>query len=95
MAGERNAGGPGGRWPPPRPPGAPVDDGVTSEDTTVLPAHDITYQVGTLAADSYTFFIPVADNRMDVRLVPRAKSDKPVVNALRHSGSSEVRIVAD
>jgi malectin (di-glucose binding ER protein)/BACON domain-containing protein len=56
---------------------------VIVEDTMVLPAHDITYQVGTLAADSYTFFVPVADNRMDVRLVPRAKSDKPVVNALR------------
>ena len=26
-----------GRWPPPRPPGAPPDDPATSEDTTVLP----------------------------------------------------------
>ncbi|HVU53133.1 MAG TPA: tetratricopeptide repeat protein, partial [Polyangia bacterium] len=26
-----------GRWPPPRPPGAPPDDPASSEDTTVLP----------------------------------------------------------
>ena len=26
-----------GRWPPPRAPGAPPDEAVSSEDTTVLP----------------------------------------------------------
>jgi hypothetical protein len=56
---------------------------VIIENTTVLPAHDIVYQVGTFAADSYTFFVPVADGRMDVRFVPNAKTDPPVVNALR------------
>ena len=45
---------------------------VIVENTTVLPAHDIAYDVGTFIADDHTFYVEVLDNRMDVRFVPRA-----------------------
>ena len=41
------------------------------------------YEVGTLAAESRTFFLNVTDGRMDLRLIPRAGSDLPVINAAR------------
>ena len=56
---------------------------VIVEDTLILPAHDIVYQVGTLAAESRTFFLSVTDGQMDIRLIPRAGSDLPVINAAR------------
>jgi hypothetical protein len=56
---------------------------VIVENTLVLPAHDIVYDVGTLAADDHAFFVEVTDGRLDVRFVPRAGSEKPVINALR------------
>jgi subtilisin family serine protease len=56
---------------------------VIAEQALLLPAHDIVYEVGGMAADSHTFFVAVQDNRMDLRFVQRAGSDKPVVNALR------------
>ena len=56
---------------------------VIAEDTVILPAHDIVYEVGTLAAESRTFFLNVTDGRMDLRLIPRAGSDLPVINAAR------------
>ena len=49
----------------------------------ILPAHDIVYQVGTLTAESRTFFLNVTDGQMDIRLIPRAGSDLPVINAAR------------
>lgn len=56
---------------------------VIIENTMVLPAHDIQYEVGRYAANPYKFFIEVTDQRMDVRFIPRANSLKPVINALR------------
>jgi len=56
---------------------------VIVEDTLILPAHDIVYEVGTLAAESRTFFLNVTDGRMDLRLIPRAGSDLPVISAAR------------
>ncbi len=56
---------------------------VIVEDSLILPAHDIVYEVGTLAAESRTFFLNVTDGRMDIRLIPRAGSDAPVINAAR------------
>ncbi len=56
---------------------------VIVESTVVLPAHDIVYEVGNLKADKHTFFIEVADGQMDVRLIPRAGSELPVVSSLR------------
>jgi len=58
---------------------------VIVENNLVLPAHDIRYEAGLLAADPWTFFVEVADGRLDVRFVPRAGYDKPVINALRVS----------
>jgi hypothetical protein len=56
---------------------------VIVEDTVILPAHDIVYQVGPLAAESRSFFLTVTDGQMDLRLIPRAGSDLPVINAAR------------
>jgi hypothetical protein len=56
---------------------------VIVENTLVLPAHDIVYDVGTFAADDHVFFVPVTDGRLDVRFVPRAGSKKPIINAIR------------
>lgn len=56
---------------------------VIVEDTTVLPAHDIAYEVGKFAAETRTFFVEVSDGRLDVRLIARKGYDKPVLNALR------------
>lgn len=56
---------------------------VIAEDSLLLPAHDIVYEVGTLHAESRTFFLDVTDGRMDIRLIPRAGSDPPVINAAR------------
>jgi subtilisin family serine protease len=56
---------------------------VIIENTLVLPAHDIVFEVGEFAADKQTFFIEVADGRLDVRLIPRAGFGKPVINSLR------------
>ena len=57
-------------------------DGIV-ENTLVLPAHDIRYEVGRFAADDQRFFVEVTDGRLDVRLVPRSGSQPPVLNALR------------
>lgn len=56
---------------------------VIVEQSLLLPAHDIYYEVGRRVADDHRFFIEVADGRLDVRLVPRAGAKKPVINALR------------
>jgi hypothetical protein len=56
---------------------------VIVENTTVLPAHDIAYEVGTFSADDHRFFVEVTDGRLDVRFIARAGSDKPIVNAVR------------
>lgn len=56
---------------------------VIVENTTVLPAHDIAFEAGTFKADDHTFFVEVLDNRLDVRFVPRAGSNPPIINALR------------
>jgi hypothetical protein len=58
---------------------------VIVENTTVLPAHDISYEVGTFRADSHTFFVEVTDKRMDLRLIERKGYAKPVINSLRIS----------
>lgn len=57
-------------------------DGIV-ENSLLLPAHDIQYEVGRYAADNQRFFIEVTDGRLDVRLVPRSGSRPPVINALR------------
>lgn len=56
---------------------------VIVEDTMVLPAHDIAYEVGRLTADDNRFFIEVADGRIDVRFIGRPDSEAAVINALR------------
>jgi subtilisin family serine protease len=56
---------------------------VIVEDTVVLPAHDVQYEVGRYAAEARTFFIEVVDGRLDVRLIKRSGSSAPILNALR------------
>ena len=56
---------------------------VIIENTLVLPALDIAYEVGVLKADKHTFFVEVTDGEMDVRLIARAGYDDPLINSLR------------
>lgn len=56
---------------------------VVIEDTMVLPAHDVDYEVGRFTADDNVFYIPVTDQRLDVRFIARAGFAKPVINAVR------------
>jgi subtilisin family serine protease len=56
---------------------------VIVENTLVLPAHDIQYEVGRYAADHQRFFVEVTDGRLDVRFIGRAGSRDPVINGLR------------
>jgi subtilisin family serine protease len=56
---------------------------VIIENALVLPAHDIVFEAGQFAADKQTFFIEVPDTRLDVRFIPRAGFDRPVINSLR------------
>jgi hypothetical protein len=56
---------------------------VLIKNNLVLPAHDITYEVGNLHADSHSFFVEVQDGKVDVRLVPRRGFGLPIINALR------------
>ena len=63
-------------------PGKRVFD-VIFENTLVLPAHDIFYEVGRYTAEAKTYFIEVTDGRADLRLIPRAGFQKPIINALR------------
>jgi subtilisin family serine protease len=56
---------------------------VVIEDTLVLPAHDIDYEVGRFAADDNVFFVEVLDETLDVRFIERAGFEKPAVNAIR------------
>jgi hypothetical protein len=56
---------------------------VVIEDSMVLPAHDVEYEVGRFAADDNVFFIPVSDQRLDVRFIARAGYAKPAINAIR------------
>ena len=54
---------------------------VENDPGAPRPRHRL--RVGRYAADDHTFFLEVTDGRMDIRLIPRAGSAKPVINALR------------
>lgn len=56
---------------------------VVIENTEVLPAHDIRFEVPTRSADLHTFFVEVTDSRLDIRLIPNVGFADPVINALR------------
>jgi subtilisin family serine protease len=56
---------------------------VIAEQTLLLPAHDISGEVGTYNADDHTVTVAVTDGQLNVRLVPRAGSAVPILNGLR------------
>jgi hypothetical protein len=56
---------------------------VIAEQSLLLPAHDISGEVGTFNADEHTVSVVVTDGQLNVRLVPRAGSAVPIVNGLR------------
>ena len=56
---------------------------VIAEQSLLLPAHDISGEVGTFNADEHTLSVVVTDGQLNVRLVPRAGSAVPIVNGLR------------
>lgn len=56
---------------------------ILLEGEIELYAHDVALAVGSFAADQHTFFVPVTDGQLNVRLFPLRRSDKPIINALR------------
>jgi hypothetical protein len=56
---------------------------VIVEGSLVLPALDIALEVGSVAADQHTLFLPVTDGQLNVRFVERTGFELPVVNAIR------------
>lgn len=40
------------------------------EGSLVLPAHDITYEVGNRSADDHEFLVGVSDGQLSIRFVP-------------------------
>jgi hypothetical protein len=65
-----------------RPPNTRIFD-VNVEGSLVLPALDIAAEVGSLAADQHTFFLPVTDGQLNVRFVAKRGYQQPIVNAIR------------
>lgn len=47
---------------------------VIGEDSILLPAHDVTYEVGRFAADDNRFFLEVTDGQLDVRFAPSTEN---------------------
>jgi hypothetical protein len=56
---------------------------VIAEGNTILPALDVTGEVGQFNADDKSFFIPVTDGQLNVRFVTRRGFKEPIVNAIR------------
>jgi hypothetical protein len=65
-----------------RAPGRRLAD-VIAEQSLLLPAHDISNEVGTFNADNHTATVVVTDGQLNVRLVPRAGTAVPILNGLR------------
>jgi hypothetical protein len=65
-----------------RRPGRRLAD-VIAEQQLVLPAHDISEEVGTYNADDHTVTVTVTDGQLNVRLAPRAGTAVPILNGLR------------
>jgi hypothetical protein len=56
---------------------------VILEQTLVLPAHDISGEVGTFNADDHKLLVQVTDGQLNVRFVPRSGFAVPIVNGVR------------
>ena len=56
---------------------------VIVEGALVLPAHDVSGEVGTYAANQHVFFVPVTDGQLNVRFVTRRGFNRPIVNAIQ------------
>jgi len=56
---------------------------VMGEETILLPAHDIRYEIGRNQADAHRFFVEVTDGQLDVRFQPTTPALRPVLNAIR------------
>jgi hypothetical protein len=56
---------------------------VIAENNFLLPAHDISLEVGTFHADRHVYEVIVTDGQLDVRFVPRGGFAAPIVNGLR------------
>ena len=55
---------------------------VIAESGLLLPAHDVSGEVGILAADQHVFFVTVTDGQLNLRFVQRKGFQKPIVNAI-------------
>src|SRR5262245_33606029 len=55
---------------------------VVAEGSLLLPAHDVSGEVGILTADQHVFFVTVTDGQLNLRFVQRKGFQKPIVNAI-------------
>jgi subtilisin family serine protease len=56
---------------------------VVVENEMIWPAYDIVYEAGTLIAHDMVYYVRPLDGRLDIRLIERLGTGKPVINALR------------
>jgi hypothetical protein len=62
---------------------------VIAEQTFLLPAHDISGEVGTFNADRHVHEVTVTDGQLNVRFVARTGYGVPIVNGLRVTHRSD------
>jgi Subtilase family/Malectin domain/Carboxypeptidase regulatory-like domain/Viral BACON domain len=55
---------------------------VLAEGNLILPALDVSGEVGKLYALDKTFYLPVTDGTLNVRFVPRVGKKEPIINAI-------------
>ena len=63
--------------------GTRIFDVIAELNNTLLPAHDITYEVGSFTADNHVFYVTVTDGQLNLRFVERRGYAPPVVSAIR------------
>ncbi len=56
---------------------------VLIEGNTVIHAHDIALDAGSLTADKHTFYVAITDGQVNVRFVPQRSYGTPIINAVR------------
>jgi subtilisin family serine protease len=56
---------------------------VLIEGNMTLYKHDIALEAGNLVADNHTFFLPVTDGQLNIRLIPYRGYGDTIINALR------------
>ena len=56
---------------------------VIVENNLLLPAFDIAGEVGNNYADDKTFYLPVTDGQLNIRLIQRQADKEPIIEAIQ------------